>query len=930
MKYKLFVFTLLIFVVFSGYATTITVSSSSDSGAGTLRNAISVANNGDVIIFSSSLQGDSIVLTSGPIRIQKNITITGPGADKLIISGNGSSRIFQIDTGITVTIQKIQLRNGKAGSTSQVKDGGAILNYGNLLLQECVISYSYAKMFGGGIFNNGNLTINRCSIYENHADSSGGAIANFNGWVSITNSTISSNYAYKQGGGIFTKTIQTQPVPEVHLEFCTIARNKAGQEGGGMANVFKIYTDSTRVFLQSSIVALNIAGNYGVDILRGLSSRCSVRSHGFNLIGNFDSSGIIATTGDIMGRTGSEIDPVLEDLNLSATLPYHALGCGSPCLDSGDPFSSLNEDQLGQSRPFYGRNDIGAFESQVDLYIPLVYLGKDIDTCAGSQLSWDASSPGNTVNWFVNSSLKSSNSQTFTYYSGIMDTVVCEVISPAGCRGYDTVMVQLFDNIKPVFVSCPGDMIVPSFPDQCKAVASWTPPVATDNCSIDTIISNYKPGDTFETGSTWVIYKAYDLKGNFDSCAFKVTIKDTMKPIIRCSKNIVAVIDSGCTKQISYSYPLFSDNCKGATLQLVQGQDSGTYFSAGNHYIIFKAIDPYGNSDTCGFLIRVKDTMRPVLTGPSDTIVQNDPGDCGAVVNYSFPSVTDNCPGAQVKLVQGLPSGSFFPVGETLLKFAAVDEMNNTDTFSYTVRVQDNEPPVIQCPQDISSCETRVIFQTPQVKDNCSVISFEKIKGPDSGTDFTYGETEIVYAARDSAGNTDTCRFMVHVYHKPEIVLVSDTTIYYGDIFTLSPIVRFATEYEWTPDTWLDNPLAKNPQASPEQDILYVLTARNDAGCISIDSIFIHVIFEFIIPSAFTPDGDHVNDVWEIKGLKKFPDAELFIYDRWGRLLFHSTGYEEKWDGTYNGEALPIDSYYYILELHDGSKPYKGTVTIIR
>jgi len=95
------------------------------------------------------------------------------------------------------------------------------------------------------------------------------------------------------------------------------------------------------------------------------------------------------------------------------------------------------------------------------------------------------------------------------------------------------------------------------------------------------------------------------------------------------------------------------------------------------------------------------------------------------------------------------------------------------------------------------------------------------------------------------------------------------------------------------------------------------------------------------IPSAISPNGDGVNDTWDIQtGSKQstggrlgdmYPNAIIEIYNRWGILVFKSqAGYPVDWDGNYNGSKLPIDSYHYILDLRNGRKPLTGIVTIIR
>jgi gliding motility-associated-like protein len=80
-----------------------------------------------------------------------------------------------------------------------------------------------------------------------------------------------------------------------------------------------------------------------------------------------------------------------------------------------------------------------------------------------------------------------------------------------------------------------------------------------------------------------------------------------------------------------------------------------------------------------------------------------------------------------------------------------------------------------------------------------------------------------------------------------------------------------------------------------------------------------------------TPNNDGFNDKWKIRNIEMFPDAEVLVYNRWGKLVFKTKNISEnEWDGTMDGKLLPTDSYHYILYLNDGSEPRSGVISIIR
>jgi gliding motility-associated-like protein len=85
-----------------------------------------------------------------------------------------------------------------------------------------------------------------------------------------------------------------------------------------------------------------------------------------------------------------------------------------------------------------------------------------------------------------------------------------------------------------------------------------------------------------------------------------------------------------------------------------------------------------------------------------------------------------------------------------------------------------------------------------------------------------------------------------------------------------------------------------------------------------------------IIYDAFSPNGDTKNDVWNIGNISQYPNCKVKIINAWGNQVFSSDGYPEPWDGTYNGNDLPSGTYYYFIDLGDGSDPLTGPVNIVK
>ena len=130
---------------------------------------------------------------------------------------------------------------------------------------------------------------------------------------------------------------------------------------------------------------------------------------------------------------------------------------------------------------------------------------------------------------------------------------------------------------------------------------------------------------------------------------------------------------------------------------------------------------------------------------------------------------------------------------------------------------------------------------------------------------------------------------------------------------------------------WSDN--STGPVVSNILRGLYVVTVTDLNNCQVKDSVNIEPLNEscLIIPNAISPNGDLINDEWNIGMKELYPQMEIKIFNRWGTTLWKSEkGYPKPWDGRSNGTLLPIDSYHYIIDLHNGTKPIVGNVTIVR
>lgn len=197
----------------------------------------------------------------------------------------------------------------------------------------------------------------------------------------------------------------------------------------------------------------------------------------------------------------------------------------------------------------------------------------------------------------------------------------------------------------------------------------------------------------------------------------------------------------------------------------------------------------------------------------------------------------------------------------------------------------------------------------------------------DSGS---YTISYYFYNSQGCVSDTVSQTVVVHPY--PVLELGPNIVVLEGGTKALKPQFVYGTNlnYQWTPPLYLNSDIDSIPRTTPLGDITYRLNLTGIGGCMVTDTIFVKLLLAPIIPNAFSPNGDGINDRWRIQYLESYPGATVDVYDRYGMLVFSSIEYAVDWDGTRNGKDLPIGTYYYIVNPKNGRKIITGSVTIIK
>ena len=349
--------------------------------------------------------------------------------------------------------------------------------------------------------------------------------------------------------------------------------------------------------------------------------------------------------------------------------------------------------------------------------------------------------------------------------------------------------VLIVDNTPPT-ITCPGDVTVNSGGSP-TAIINNIPPIVMDDCAIaDTtwaltgVTTASGTGDAsgtaFNAGTTLVTYTATDEGGNSVSCSFNVTVVQEVVEIT-CPSNTSQNIDPGLCSAIVNNLDVTvitnpanvadtTYNLTGATTGTGTGTLSGMAFNVGTTIAEYIVTDIFGGADTCTFQIDILDTEPPVIACPPDitaNAIPSVPNGCGNNVSWATPSALDNCdPNVQITCTH--LSGSFFPVGTTVVTCYVVDNSINLDSCKFNVTVIDNVPPVLAgCPGDIfidaaANCSAIANWIAPTATDNCdNMVNITSTHNP--GDTFMAGTTMVTYTAEDNEGNTSSCTFNVTV-----------------------------------------------------------------------------------------------------------------------------------------------------------------------
>jgi gliding motility-associated-like protein len=283
----------------------------------------------------------------------------------------------------------------------------------------------------------------------------------------------------------------------------------------------------------------------------------------------------------------------------------------------------------------------------------------------------------------------------------------------------------------------------------------------------------------------------------------------------------------------------------------------------------------------------------------------------GLVSNLTNPSVTYTSPGTYtVKLVATSDKGCL----DSLFKSIIVYELPDA-----TISISGANP---------GDCVTDTAFLSVPF-DSANLYLWSN--GVTESSLFTTISDNFRVTVTNSFGCVSVDAIDVFVLSAAGVTVSNDTTISRG--FSVQLTATGGAIYSWTPSESLDNPNLDNPIATPDTTTTYTVVVSDLNGCQVTRQVTVTVNEDFVldIPNLFSPNGDGVNDFFEIFNLETYPKTSVIIFNRWGNKVWESDDYQNNWDGTSDkGNALTDGTYFYIINVGGSDKVYKGDINILR
>ena len=419
----------------------------------------------------------------------------------------------------------------------------------------------------------------------------------------------------------------------------------------------------------------------------------------------------------------------ISDLEASGTnLKWYSDAALSVLAGQGSPFATTNT--AAGVYTYWVTQTLNSCESVATQVSLTIYNGITIDTqpqpfgvCAGDNASFtiDARGFNITYQWQEDNGGGYSNISDGGVYGGATTATLtltnpdatfdgrayrCIISSTCGASPVTSngALLSFYPVPTPVIsgniTACPFETgVVYSTPDVPGNTYQWVVTGGTINGSATdaSVVVDWGASG----GGSVTVTESVNVTCTTTTLPYSVTISDVTPPVVSgCPAAINVNNDAGaCTAAVSWTEPTANDDCVGAMTFTTRSHAPGSVFPLGTTPVTYTFTDLASNTSTCTFNVTVTDNESPVITGcPANINVNNVPGACATIVNWTEPAATDNCTaaGSLVWTKSHLP-GTLFNVGTTTVTYTVTDANGKSSNCSFDVTVTDNQNPVALC-----------------------------------------------------------------------------------------------------------------------------------------------------------------------------------------------------------------------------------------
>ena len=723
--------------------------------------------------------------------------------------------------------------------------------------------------------------------------------------------------------------------------------------------ILNYYSDATAITPVATPTAVTINGTYYITAIS--ASGCGDTAAVVVTINPLPTLSITNPTGVCSpGTVDIMIPAVTTGSTAGTTLSYYSDALATTPLTTPTAIALSSSYYIKSTTPS-GCSDTSAVVVTINP-LPVLSITSPTGVCSPSTIDitvpaiTTGSTSGTSLSYY-NDALATTPLATPTAVA-LGGTYYIKATTLAGCN--DTAAVVVTINPLPVvLITNPTGVCSPN-------TINITVPAITAGSTTGTTLSYYSDAlattplgtpTAIATSNTYYI-KSTTPSGCSDTSAVVVAINplpvlSITDPAMACSPSTVDItapaITTGSTAGTTLSY--YSNAIATIPITVAAAQTIGT---SGSYYI--RSTTAFGCSDTAATVVKINPT--PALT------IQNPNAVCSpSTVDITNPSVAIN--------------NSNLPAGTTLNYFydaAATDTIHTPEVIPTSntyyivataagcsspatgVTVTVHNPPAAPATENLHYCQfsdvpaltadgtsgDSLVWYTQSVGGNDSSLTAPIPTTKDGGVTLQYFVGQEQTFGSLTCVSTSRSELDVIITTQPTAVVnPSNIEAYGGDVVTFQGVATGG------PITWTVNDstaasfstdatqtLVPPSSVEPPTDVTtyyLVVTSPEFDQCKAVAAVTVTTIQPLLIPNIFSPNGDGTHDVWVIKNIQEFDNAEVSIFNRYGQFIYKSSdGYKTPWDGTYHGDPVPVGTYFYIIKTTADAKPISGYVAVVR